>query len=802
MNSIWRFTINPNSKKSLLVSDESQFIDELKITKEIWYEFPHYYSWEDIIWYRAAVIETEANNIDSIKKIYKIEPNKVYKKVKKHLIFYFKKSLNKFDYNRISKALAFLYDWEAIDYHFYPENWVTTEYSSNDINDNLITTCTKIYFFRSKENEYHKSLTIHEYDRYLECNKLPISDVLSILYWKDVLTLETLKEWIDEKHNIHKDYWYPFDLVNKYFWSIEKAKEFFNNNFKIEFDEINSFDYTRARNWVVITSWENLFINNLWYFTLDPAWNQKKLTDFYIKVHSKIVWNEWKHHFIVSLVNESEWIETKKMIWENKTSVWTFSDFIQSYWPFHYYWPAPFIKELHRQISTTRQVPTVKQVVWYWHHKDDWIIIFKNWIWDIKERLFTTKLESDDDFYYNYNGSWYWVTDKQWNNLSVILTDWVPSLNINKVLELDEILDFMDTLYADNSWKYLMFLAFGMIWYLLYWDQTKPFPLIFTRGTTWSGKSEFNGILQKIWGIKKTWSDFENSTLFTMTVTLSYLIKFPYFIAEYREAATHRLQKVWTLRSVFDKISQTKWRADQSVVKYDYVAVPVLDWEEMITDWALRTRSVQCQLLNKHKISWNFNKILREGWWLLDNILFTYLTKSSWEKYNDFLDEWYELFKPMTTQNRIAQNMANLYAWCMCFSEEQKEMYLMVLEWILKFQEEDVLQNSTSMQIIKVISKFMENSYNWVYVREKDVIISWNALEEYVNRYRVDTTLKINSYKEHLATMGFDIDFVEVNEQLIEWIIVPFSIIPKNLLVEPRVYQSYKDWINKNNKHD
>jgi hypothetical protein len=61
-----------------------------------------------------------------------------------------------------------------------------------------------------------------------------------------------------------------------------------------------------------------------------------------------------------------------------------------------------------------------------------------------------------------------------------------------------------------------------------------------------------------MWGVEKAGTDFENSTLFTITVTLSYLIKFPYFIAEYRESASQRLQKVGTLRSVFDKISQTK----------------------------------------------------------------------------------------------------------------------------------------------------------------------------------------------------------------------------------------------------
>lgn len=803
MNTIGRFTINPTSKRLSLTSDEDQFMDELSISKDVWYEFPHYYSDNSITGYRAAIIEVEEIDLEYIKWIYNISPNYVYShKVKKHLIFYFKKSLNKFDYNRIKKALAFIYDWDAIDYHFYPENGVVEEFSEQEINSNLVEICTKVYFYKDQESEYQKILTISEYDKYLETNKLDIWSVISTLYDKDLLTVEDLKKGIDIKHNIHIDYWHSFELVNKYFSSVEKAKRFFHENFQIEFDDINSFDYTKSTEGTVITEWENLFLNNFWYFTLNAQWDNKKLTDFYVKVHSKIVWTNGKHHFIVTLINESEGIETKKIIWENKTSSNTFSDFIQSYWAYHYYGTAPFIKELHKQISTTKQMPEIKQVIWFWHHKAEWIIIFKNWVWDIKERLFTEKKNDDDDFYYNYDASWYWVTDKQGNPLSEILSTSVPSLNINEVVWMDETLDFMKKLYADNSWAYLIFLAFGMMWYLAYWDQTKQFPLIFTRGITGSGKSAFNELLQRVWWIEKAGTDFENSTLFTMTVTLSYLIKFPYFIAEYREAATMRLQKVGTLRSVFDKISQTKGRADQSVVKYDYVATPVLDWEEMIEDWALRTRSLQLQLLKKHKIEGNFSKILREGWGILDNILFSYLTRSDWEKYQEYLDEGYDLFKPLTTQNRIAQNVANIYAWCMCFSSDAKhqEKYLEVLEEIIEFQEEDVQQNSTSMQILKVISKFMENTYTWVFVRQNDVIISWNALEDYVNRYRINTTLKINSYKEHLMTMWFDIEYTEAWEWYIEWIIIPFSKIPKNLLVHHEVYKWYKDWNALNKK--
>lgn len=799
MNTISRFTLNPDSKKALFISDENQFIDELELIDEVGYEFPHYYSGDEITWYRAAIIKVEKVDVNYIKNIYNITPNIIYwTKVEKHIVFYFKKSLNKFDYERISNALAYLYDWEKIDYHFYPANWVTVDFSSDDLNNDLFEICTKVYFYKWQDNEYQKLLTVSDYDNFIEADQISIEKVIKKLYDRDLLSIEGLQKWIDVKHNLHRDYWRPFEFVHKYFSSIEKAKKFFKEEFQIPFEESDALSYTNSNDWVVIREWDNIYIWNLWYYTIDWKWDNKKLTDFYIKVHAKIIWEDWKHHFIVTLVNEWEWVQTKKIVWENKTSSSTFSDFIQSYWPYHYYWTAPFIKEIHKQISTTKQVAEIQQLVWYGYHGEHNIVVFKNWVWDIKERLFTTKKDTDDDFYYNYNWKWYWITDKQSNNLSEILTDWVPSLNTDRVIDLETILDFMWELYADNSWAYLMFLSFGMIWYLLYWDQKKEFPLIFTRWITWSWKTAFNEILQKIWGIKKAWSDFENSTLFTMTVTLSYLIKFPYFIAEYREAATMRLQKVWTLRSVFDKISQTKGRADQSVVKYNYAAIPVLDWEEMIEDGALRTRSLQCQLLRKHKIKWNFNKILREWWEILDNVLFTYLTRSNWEHYQQYLDEWYEIFKPMTSENRIAFNVASIYAWCMAMNnnDEYKEKYIIVLSEIIDFQEQDVQQNSTSMQILKVMAKFMETTYTGVFVHKTEVIVSWNALEDYVNRYRVNTTLKISSYKEHLIAMWFKIDYVEAWEAFLEGVVIPFDNIPKQLLVHHEVYKWYKEWLS------
>ena len=107
MNTIWRFMFNPLSKK--YSSNEMDFIEELELSKEIWYEFPHYYSDNKITWYRAAIIKCNTADIKYIEQIYKIKPNKVYSHNNvRHLVFFFVNSLNKYDYNRIWRRIFFL----------------------------------------------------------------------------------------------------------------------------------------------------------------------------------------------------------------------------------------------------------------------------------------------------------------------------------------------------------------------------------------------------------------------------------------------------------------------------------------------------------------------------------------------------------------------------------------------------------------------------------------------------------------------------------------------------------------------
>lgn len=49
-----------------------------------------------------------------------------------------------------------------------------------------------------------------------------------------------------------------------------------------------------------------------------------------------------------------------------------------------------------------------------------------------------------------------------------------------------------------------------------------------------------------------------------------------------------------------------------------------------------------------------------------------------------------------------------------------------------------------------------------MYVTPKEVIISWNRLEEYVKAKRIDLSLNVETYKEHLEDMGYPVEYAEV----------------------------------------
>lgn len=778
-----KYTINVE-KRTTFETDINLFLEDIKALDVIGYEIPHHFNndW-NISSYTKLIVEVdEYYDIDYVTDVYWFHPNSIYSDWnKKHLIFNLSKRISVLDWQKISSALAYIYDGKYLDYNFFPEYKIYKAHEDDENQKWLIQFLIRYYFLINNSKE--KEFDTHNYEEFLETNKLPIEGVLTKIWLSATNKVDTRK-------NIHIERWNNFDLAMSYNNSLKNTFEFFNKYFErnFTFDEYNS-------EWSDLECSSYFLIDPFWYFSINEKHEKKQITDFIIKVHYKIVKVDKTQLYIVSLINNREGIETPKIFWSNNTWKTLFADYIQKYWSYHFYWTDTQIKQIHSAIAKTKNIPIIKSIVWYWYNAENDIIVFKNWIWDVKEKTFTERKE-DSQYHFNYNWQWYFVSDNKWNPLDDIIDSWVPCLDTSKSVDMKEIIWLLETLYKDDSWILLLAIAMWMFWYLLYWNQNEPFPFLFTRWVTWSWKTTFNKLLGKMWGITKWWVDFWNSTPFTMTVMLSHLIKFPYFLWEYREDIPQASMKLSTLRNVFDRTKQTKWRADQSVVSYDYYAMCIMDWEEMIEDWAVRTRTIQKQFLKSHRIEWNFDEMVREKWEILNWTLFTYLLKSSKDRYKEGLKKWIEIFSKQTNKDspRIWNNFANIYAWCYAFSNKPEfiDKIMTTLENSLAFQLKDVRENWTSMQIIKAITKFLDNDRFNTAVHDipdsKQLVIVWNSLDEYINKYRLKLSLRNDTYKEHIESLWYEIWYVDTGSRMVYWVVIPYDNIPKDFLLHETFY--------------
>jgi len=319
----------------------------------------------------------------------------------------------------------------------------------------------------------------NDFLQYEKANKIEIENIVNSI--KDKSSLKK----IDKRNNIHLVYGNVYNYTLNYFNDIRLTHQFFNDNFWTNFDvkdEIRQFN-DEYKKWIIVKEWPSFFYDWIWYYTIDKDWNKKIFSDFYLKVHYKIKKSETLQVFIISIINEKWWCIVEKIERTNTVSKNNFWEYLQKLWNFHFFWWNSEIWMMHSEISK-QKVPTIEYVIWYWLHEEENIIIFKNWIWDLWQKIFTEK-DEDQMFHLNYNWKWYFVSDKLWVSLSTLMEANIPSLNSTKTIDILEAFELWKKLYADTSWIYLIMIWMAMVSYMLFWNSEESFPIIFTRWITW-----------------------------------------------------------------------------------------------------------------------------------------------------------------------------------------------------------------------------------------------------------------------------------------------------------------------------
>jgi hypothetical protein len=270
-------------------------------------------------------------------------------------------------------------------------------------------------------------------------------------------------------------------------------------------------------------------------------------------------------------------------------------------------------------------------------------------------------------------------------------------------------------------------------------------------------------MLQIMFGLKaSTAQKFDGISNFSLVHYLVNLVRVPLFMTEFRRLDTPEAKKkVGTLRSAFDGTGETKGRPDQSIIQYNYNASICIDGEEYAKDGATRSRTIILKIKKSSQTDGfmkNFKKFT-----YYKNFLFSYLEKADRKTWDEAFEEGIDLFVMRGVDARIKTNIAVMYASCVAYAPEKKEEFQVLCMGLLQEQMKDFMENGTSAEIIKVIGRYLAGGYA-NYINETDhIIIEWNGVLDYVNRYRISLNLDIETYKEHLEALGFPLDFYEIN---------------------------------------
>ncbi len=796
MKNFWRYRINIES--SVLLDDEQLFQKELfSLNWETWYFYPHFYNEDNILKsYWAAIVSLSSIwDLNRVKEIYKIEPTVILSDKQStvyHLIFDFDIGIPKDDYRVVAESLAKIYWWTAIDAHFYHKNDLYVSIISDKTNSVNFSYAERLSMINLKSILSDDTMERKQIKSDVACieeiNTFSIKKVCKDLWKEDDL--------VDEILNISPIYWRPYNYILNQFKLPSEAKKWVNETYGMKM--VERVDLSKYR-WMgeKIVEGNDFMLDDVGYYMIKEGQKMRQ-TDFFVNVHYRIQKSEKEIVFIVSLVNEVAWFQSNKVEWSNCLGRIAFAEYCQKLGNFHYIGSQTFISLIHSKISEYKDVPIITAVYWYGFHPDQWIAIFENWVFDLNEKIFTPKLDIDDNYYFNYNGRGYIVIDKQGNEINTTFKWLIPSINKENLTTTSELFDIFWKLYNDYSGMLAVIMTLWGIGYSLYakkWtDETLPF--LFVRGNTGSGKSSYMRLIQRMWWVPWEAKHFETTTPFIFSVLLSYLNYCPLFLTEYREWCKDGPSKISTLRAVYDKTGAAKWRADQTVVNYDYKGLPMIDGEEMIQDPATRTRCVQHRFLSSHKIQGDFSTISQEAYPVLDSVLYSYLMLSDWDKYRRYLKEWFEIFSKVSDRSsRIGANLRVVYAGCMAFDDSFKDEYIDVLLRAGQFQDTDVKSNSNYAQIINAISKFIQQVSDFdssISFSNNNVVISWWPLEDYIKFRKIDLSLKTESYKDHLEENWFKIDYEDVKDRLVYGIIIPLSEVPMEFRMNPKIYEATK----------
>ena len=199
----------------------------------------------------------------------------------------------------------------------------------------------------------------------------------------------------------------------------------------------------------------------------------------------------------------------------------------------------------------------------------------------------------------------------------------------------------------------------------------------------------------------------------------------------------------------------------------------------------------------------DIHQIIANGKQKIDAFMHSYQMIADKDTYDECLIDGRTIFGGKGKEPRVLDNICMMYASCMAFDKKEKDYYIETLKKISLELHQDVADNGTGMQIIKAMWMYASGRWSKVYIdqRKKTVIVPWYDLVNYVKRQKIELSLNIESYRDHLVEMWFEewiyevevIDEFGIPEEIcVDWFSIHISKCPQELFTKKEVFRLYK----------
>lgn len=780
---VW-YVIN---KTQAIIEFDKELFDEFSANREEKYIYMQTFDDNNIIEYNTIVInitkESAKRRIDIVSELYGIIPNEIrYKDNEQDLVFRFAKPFQKAGVMKIAKVLEQLYFASSRYFTFYEPDDI------KDISESFLLTQNVYLAGDWIDNSRKQAINdVKNNDAIAESMLCNIDDVLKIL---------KRHEKVDYDLSIVIWYGSVVDYVLRVLRSVEATYRFFSEHFGIEFMDTTDSMELYMNEWVWVIS-DGIVVSGDKLLIIDDKGNSKELTDFQISVHYKIRRKTWVS-YVVSFIKMDA--EVRHIEWPWSFSEQKIAEFVSSFWPFHISTSKKNLQVLHNMISTSL-VPDITVYDKYGvnEYNGEKVIIFKDYVYCTEKKVAIPRLGWSKFYFIDWiNGIK--VEWKDGTDIDAMLVDKAPSLGTVVQHSYDEYRSVVKEVFKDISGDLLLMTASTWLGHMMFQPE-KSCPMFFTTGITGSWKTTYAKYLCSFFGIKKPLS-IEGTTPFPLRISLTLLNQLPLFLNEYRSKMSWAWEKISILKSLFDGTAFERGRKDLTIESHQFSAYVFMEWEELPESWATRSRSI----IWKVKKSWQGNgspeDILKENRELFWSFIYSYYRQAKKDVYFESLNEGAKIFRTPWIEMRILDNVSLLYASVMAFAPEHKEEYIKICKEILAKQMEDFEKNGTIAEIINIIGKYIGSRYAKIYVDGYNAVLSWNDILDFIERSRLTTELKAQSYRDHCEAFWIETWFFVVKngdtfnqeESMIDWLRISMKDIDKRFLANPTMFNLWRDY--------